>query len=412
MASKFLLVLGLLISAGTVACGAANLTETNVQQMVDERVATAIASVPTVAPSPLVSTAAPDPTIAPNPESPTAIPTPITAATVISIPTATPSPSTQFQNGFYRVGIDILPGTYTSDSTAICSWSLFADFRGQSNDKIANNVKGGNQIVKISESDTGFESTDCGEWVRAPSPAVIVNDDGSISRSAGELTCFLFGHMRTKYAQKSTTDEDYIPGFVNSVAVMGFAADDAREVQIRTAVRGLAIAIDLDFWGNGVPAAIETLSDVCISLFPVQYADGLFAPIPTPLPIPIAISTPRPTPIPVPIPTPFPTATSSAIPDPGFLSAPKGIAIGIDGSVYLVDSNNNRIQRFTFGGTFLGAWGSKGNGEGQFNTPTGIAIDNAGVISVTDTGNNRVQQFRAGGKYIAEWGMEGNNPDQ
>ena len=63
------------------------------------------------------------------------------------------------------------------------------------------------------------------------------------------------------------------------------------------------------------------------------------------------------------------------------------------GNVYVVDTSNQRIQKFTSTGTYLTQWGSFGSGDGQFNTPVGVATDAAGDIYVTDNVNCRVQKF-------------------
>lgn len=38
-------------------------------------------------------------------------------------------------------------------------------------------------------------------------------------------------------------------------------------------------------------------------------------------------------------------------------------------------------------------WGSLGSGNGQFNSPRGMAVDSSGNVYVADTGNNRIQKF-------------------
>tara|TARA_B100001123_G_scaffold95945_1_gene110495 strand:+ start:3138 stop:3302 length:165 start_codon:yes stop_codon:yes gene_type:complete len=45
-----------------------------------------------------------------------------------------------------------------------------------------------------------------------------------------------------------------------------------------------------------------------------------------------------------------------------------------DGSVYVADTYNNRIQKFTSLGVFVIKWGTKGTGSGEFNNPKGIAV--------------------------------------
>ena len=54
------------------------------------------------------------------------------------------------------------------------------------------------------------------------------------------------------------------------------------------------------------------------------------------------------------------------------------------------------------------SFGSKGQGEGQFENPAGIAISQvgktAGDIYVVDRGNNRIEQFGPDHKFLAAWG--------
>ncbi len=53
------------------------------------------------------------------------------------------------------------------------------------------------------------------------------------------------------------------------------------------------------------------------------------------------------------------------------------------------------------------AFGTAGNGNGQFNSsiqgPTGIAVDSSGMIYVTDYGNRRVEKFNPSGTYLTQW---------
>ena len=70
----------------------------------------------------------------------------------------------------------------------------------------------------------------------------------------------------------------------------------------------------------------------------------------------------------------------------------------------MVDSKNNRVQRFTNDGQALGAWGSWGSGEGQFNQPWGITVDQKGDVYVADFGNDRVQKFTSDGAFLLAFG--------
>jgi DNA-binding beta-propeller fold protein YncE len=93
--------------------------------------------------------------------------------------------------------------------------------------------------------------------------------------------------------------------------------------------------------------------------------------------------------------------------DPGQFNAPAALAVGPDGSLYVADTMNHRIQKLDPQGRFLTAWGSKGSGRGQLQEPRGIAVDGRGGILVADTGNDRVQRFGLDGRWLASWGRRG-----
>ncbi|MCL5026839.1 MAG: TIGR03663 family protein [Chloroflexi bacterium] len=88
----------------------------------------------------------------------------------------------------------------------------------------------------------------------------------------------------------------------------------------------------------------------------------------------------------------------------GQLAEPKGIAIGPDGSIYVADSRNNRVEKFDASGNFVTKWGSSGNANGQFAEPWGIATDGQGNVYVADTWNHRIQKFDKNGNFLLTWG--------
>ena len=52
---------------------------------------------------------------------------------------------------------------------------------------------------------------------------------------------------------------------------------------------------------------------------------------------------------------------------PGVLRNPTGLATAPDGTVYVADQVNRRVQRFTPEGKFLLRWGEYGTKPGQFD---------------------------------------------
>ena len=83
-----------------------------------------------------------------------------------------------------------------------------------------------------------------------------------------------------------------------------------------------------------------------------------------------------------------------------------GIAVDSEGNVYVSDSGNYRIQKFTSRGIFLTQWGSLGNANGQFQWPVGIAVESDDDLVVTDSGNYRIQKFTSDGNFIRKWGVQ------
>jgi glucose/arabinose dehydrogenase len=88
---------------------------------------------------------------------------------------------------------------------------------------------------------------------------------------------------------------------------------------------------------------------------------------------------------------------------------PEGIAVDSDGYMYVADTANNRIQKFSANGTFTTKWGKEGLGESHFSGLSGIAVDSLGNVYVADTANNRIQKFSANGTFTTNWGTYGSD---
>ncbi len=96
----------------------------------------------------------------------------------------------------------------------------------------------------------------------------------------------------------------------------------------------------------------------------------------------------------------------------GQFSHPYGIAVAFDGSVYVTDCYNYRIQKFDNKGNFITKWGNYGSGDGQFKWPFGIAVNQGGFVYVVDHENHRIQKFDSNGNFINKWGSYGSGDGQ
>lgn len=105
---------------------------------------------------------------------------------------------------------------------------------------------------------------------------------------------------------------------------------------------------------------------------------------------------------------------SLGVAPPGTFNQPWGIGLASDGTVYVADTWNHRIQKFSAEGEFITMWGYFGQGEAPqaFWGPRDVAVDEKGRVFVTDTGNKRVVIFDAEGNYITQFGGAGYGPGQ
>jgi len=89
----------------------------------------------------------------------------------------------------------------------------------------------------------------------------------------------------------------------------------------------------------------------------------------------------------------------------GHLAVPKGVGVDKFGHIYIVDSYLSTVQIFDQQGRYLLGIGGPGSESGQFQVPTGIAIDSENKIYVCDSLNNRVQILQ----YVGEAADEQNS---
>jgi tripartite motif-containing protein 71 len=114
----------------------------------------------------------------------------------------------------------------------------------------------------------------------------------------------------------------------------------------------------------------------------------------------------------------------------GQLAFSEGIATDANHHVYVADTGNDRIQKFSASGRFLLAWGwgvkdgqsrletcrsscqtgIGGPGAGQLGAPNGVAPDGRGHVYVADTGEDRIEEFSPSGGLLDSWGSAGSGP--
>jgi sugar lactone lactonase YvrE len=89
------------------------------------------------------------------------------------------------------------------------------------------------------------------------------------------------------------------------------------------------------------------------------------------------------------------------------LSWTQGVAVDKSNYVYVSDSSYARINKFTANGKLIKKWGSYGTGNYQFSQPKGLAVDKSGYVYVVDSWNHRIMKFTSNGTFITKWGKRG-----
>ena len=100
----------------------------------------------------------------------------------------------------------------------------------------------------------------------------------------------------------------------------------------------------------------------------------------------------------------------------GMFGNPHGLRVDRSGNVWAVDNGNHQIFKFANDGTLQRTWGTKGvvgSDDKTFGRPADIAWDSQNNFYVADGyGNTRVVKFDAAGNYVTAWGSPGDGPGQ
>jgi DNA-binding beta-propeller fold protein YncE len=86
------------------------------------------------------------------------------------------------------------------------------------------------------------------------------------------------------------------------------------------------------------------------------------------------------------------------------VSNPTDIATDNAGNVYVLDTENDKVQKFTTNGTFVKEWSIQRTKASEL-VLTDIAADSEGNVYVLDAGSNRVQKFTTDGIFVKEWNI-------
>jgi sugar lactone lactonase YvrE len=86
------------------------------------------------------------------------------------------------------------------------------------------------------------------------------------------------------------------------------------------------------------------------------------------------------------------------------ISNPTDIATDNAGNVYVLDTENDKVQKFTTNGTFVKEWSIQRTKASEL-VLTDIAADSEGNVYVLDAGGNRVQKFTTDGIFVKEWNI-------
>lgn len=94
----------------------------------------------------------------------------------------------------------------------------------------------------------------------------------------------------------------------------------------------------------------------------------------------------------------------------GLVQFPTNLAV-YDKYLYISDTGNFKITKYTLDGKYVHSLGEVGSALGKFARPKGIALDREGNLYVVDSAFENVQIFNKDGKLLLFFGGAGDSPE-
>ena len=94
-------------------------------------------------------------------------------------------------------------------------------------------------------------------------------------------------------------------------------------------------------------------------------------------------------------------------PDEYLIGSPRALAVGRDGTIFLLDRQVLAVRAYRPDGTHLRDIGREGGGPGEFRNPDGMTTLPDGRVLVRDPGNARIAVFDSAGNYRQQWPLSG-----
>jgi outer membrane protein assembly factor BamB len=221
----------------------------------------------------------------------------------------------------------------------------------------------------------------------------------------------------------------HLAGEVRAPVVAGgivylFAGSERRVYAVEAATGDLLWRFDAPATGNCCIAVARGavyvgLQDGSVIAIGGDRGTVLPQPFPSLAPSPAPTAPPSTGPSTTPVPSLAKVTWSTDLRQMGFAPVCQIAVDPTTGRIWAPEARSDKIAIFEPDGTFVEEWGGSGSGPGQFDFTRGngdgygtLAFAKDGSFFVLDVGNRRVQHFDARRTFLGEWGGFGTRPRQ